>query len=53
MSSSMRTVNAEKYCPFLIKRLNHFDEAEFQRMVEMQYFDYMNRATQKKARSQE
>jgi hypothetical protein len=30
MSSSMRTVNAEKYCPFLIKRLNHFDEAEFQ-----------------------
>ena len=53
MSSSMRTVNAEKYCPFLIKRLNQFDEAEFQRMVEMQYFDYMNRATQKKARSQE
>ena len=53
MSISIRKVDAEKYCPFLIKRLNHFDEAEFQRMVEMQYFDYMNRAAQKKARSQE
>jgi len=34
MSSSIRKVNTKKYCPFLIERLNHFDEAEFQRMLE-------------------
>jgi hypothetical protein len=34
MSSSIRKVNTEKYWPFLIERLNHFDEAEFQRMLE-------------------
>ena len=53
MSSSMRKVNAEKYCPFLIEKLSNIDQAEFQRNVEMQYLDYMNRAAQKKAQSKE
>ncbi len=34
MFSSIRKVNTKKYCPFLIERPNHFDEAEFQRMLE-------------------
>ena len=49
----MRKVNAEKYCPFLIEKLSNIDQAEFQRNVEMQYLDYMNRAAQKKAQSKE
>ena len=54
MSISIRKVDAEKYCPSLIDRLNNFDQAEFQRTVEMQYSHYIDRATQKKkALSQE
>ena len=46
MDKGIRTMNAEKYCPYLINKLNTLDEVELQNQVERQYEKYVERAKQ-------
>ncbi|MEJ2897909.1 hypothetical protein WAE57_00685 [Acinetobacter sp. NS-4] len=46
MDQSMRRVDSKIYCPYLISKLNAFDEAEFISAVEAQYRAYIERAKQ-------
>ena len=47
MSKSLQSVNATTFCPAFIERLNHFDQAQFQRIVELQYQKYLEQAQPK------
>ncbi|WP_180173647.1 hypothetical protein [Acinetobacter sp. YH01024] len=47
MSRSLQSVNATTFCSAFIERLNHFDQAQFQRIVELQYQKYLEQAQPK------
>ncbi|WP_180116766.1 hypothetical protein [Acinetobacter sp. YH12096] len=47
MSRSLQSVNATTFCPAFIEKLDHFDQAQFQRTVELQYQKYLEQAQPK------